>query len=57
MIHGLSDPFLMPGALNDTWRYLEKDFTLVTVPHAGHWVQYDAPDHVTKQLVAWLTRE
>jgi pimeloyl-ACP methyl ester carboxylesterase len=56
MIHGLGDPFLLPGALNDTWRYLEKDFTLVTVPNAGHWVQYDAPDLVTKQLVAWLTR-
>src|SRR5262249_46181049 len=38
MIHGLDDPFLMPGTLNDTWRWLEKDLTLVTVPKAGHWV-------------------
>jgi len=57
MIHGLDDPFLMPGALNDTWRFLEKDFTLVTVPNAGHWVQYDAPDLVTKRMVSWLTQE
>jgi hypothetical protein len=28
----------LPEALNDTWRYLEKDLTLVTVPKAGHWV-------------------
>ena len=57
MIHGLNDPFLLPGALNDTWRYLEKAFTLVTVPNAGHWVQYDAADVVTKWLVSWLTKE
>jgi len=36
MIHGLDDMWLMPEALNDTWRYLEKDLTLVTVPKAGH---------------------
>jgi pimeloyl-ACP methyl ester carboxylesterase len=57
MIHGLDDPFLMAGALNDTWRYLENDFTLVTVPKAGHWVQTDAPDLVTKHMVSWLTQE
>ena len=32
MIHGLDDTWLMSEALNDTWRYLEKDLTLVTVP-------------------------
>ena len=36
MIHGLDDLWLMPEALNDTWRYLEKDLTLVTVPNVGH---------------------
>ena len=56
MIHGLNDPFLLPGALNDTWRYLEDAFTLVTVPNAGHWVQYDAAEVVTKCLVNWLTQ-
>jgi len=35
MIHGLKDTALLPGALNDTWRYLEKDLTLVTLPEAG----------------------
>jgi pimeloyl-ACP methyl ester carboxylesterase len=50
MIHGLDDMFLMPEALNDTWRYLEKDLTLVTVPKAGHWVHHDEPNLVTKRL-------
>jgi pimeloyl-ACP methyl ester carboxylesterase len=57
MIHGLDDPWLMPEALHDTWRYLEKDLTLVTVPKAGHWVHLDAADLVTKRMVSWLTQE
>ncbi len=55
MIHGLDDPWLMPEALNDTWRYVENDLTLVTVPNAGHWVHHDAADFVTKRIVGWLT--
>jgi pimeloyl-ACP methyl ester carboxylesterase len=63
MIHGLDDLWLMPEALNDTWRYLENDLTLVTVPNAGHWVHLGpvqalgAADLVTKRMVSWLTRE
>jgi pimeloyl-ACP methyl ester carboxylesterase len=57
MIHGLKDSALLPGALNDTWKWVEKDFTLVTVPEAGHWVQKDASELVTKTLVGWLTRD
>lgn len=56
MIHGLKDTALLPGALNDTWQWLEKDLTLVTVPDAGHFVQQDASEFVTKTMVNWLTR-
>ena len=56
MIHGLKDPALLPGGLNDTWRYLEKDLTLVTVPDAGHFVQQDAADVVTREMTRWLAR-
>ncbi|MFO1113096.1 MAG: alpha/beta hydrolase [Rhodospirillales bacterium] len=54
MIHGLEDPFLLPGALNGTWDWVEKDFTLVTVPGAGHWVHHDAADLVTRAIEGWL---
>jgi pimeloyl-ACP methyl ester carboxylesterase len=56
MIHGLKDRALLPGGLNDTWQWLEKDLTLVTIPQAGHFVQQDAADFVTKQMKTWLTR-
>ena len=57
MIHGLDDPYLLPGALNDTWKWLEKDLTLVTIPKAGHFVHRDASEFVTKTMVTWLTRD
>ena len=55
MFHGLNDEALLPGALNDTWKWLDKDLTLVTIPGAGHFVQQDAAEKVTKSMVAWLT--
>jgi pimeloyl-ACP methyl ester carboxylesterase len=54
MFHGLKDPALLPGALNDTWQWLEKDLTLITIPEAGHFVQQDAADFVTKRMLRWL---
>ena len=56
MLHGLDDPYLLPGAINDTWKYLDKDFTLVTIPKAGHFVHRDAADLVTKRMAQWLTQ-
>lgn len=56
MIHGLGDTALLSGALNDTWNYLDKDLTLVTIPGASHFVQQDASDLVTRSIVAWLGR-
>jgi pimeloyl-ACP methyl ester carboxylesterase len=49
--------FLLPGALNDTWKWLEKDLTLITVPGAGHLVHRDSPEpeFVTGRIIGWLT--
>ena len=54
LFHGLEDKALMPGALNRTWEWLEKDLTLVTIPGAGHWVQDDAAEFVSGMMKAWL---
>jgi hypothetical protein len=54
--------WLMPEALNNTWRHLENEFTLDTVPKAGHWVHLGpvqasgAPELVTERMVRWLTQ-
>jgi epoxide hydrolase 4 len=56
LIHGLKDQALLPGALNDTWNWIDADLTLVTIPGAGHFVQQDAADLVTRTMVSWLNR-
>ncbi|MDQ3386261.1 MAG: alpha/beta hydrolase, partial [Actinomycetota bacterium] len=34
----------------------ENDLTLVTVPGAGHFVQQDAPEFVSRAIKSWLSR-
>jgi pimeloyl-ACP methyl ester carboxylesterase len=53
-IHGLQDPFLLPGGLNNTWEWLANDWSLLTIPNAGHFVQHDAADLVTRTILNWL---
>jgi pimeloyl-ACP methyl ester carboxylesterase len=56
MFHGLKDSALLHPALNGTWEWLEKDLTLVTIPDAGHFVQQDAADLVSRTMKMWLSR-
>ena len=56
LIHGLKDTALLPGALNDTWNWVDTELTLVTIPGAGHFVQQDAAPAVTRIMVDWLAR-
>jgi pimeloyl-ACP methyl ester carboxylesterase len=56
LFHGLNDTALLPGMLNDTWKWVEKDLTLVTLPGVGHWAQTDAADLVTRTMLNWLNR-
>ncbi len=56
MFHGLKDTALLSDALNNTWDWMGKDLTLVTIPDSGHFVQQDAADLVTRTMKAWLER-
>ncbi len=55
-IHGLRDPYLLSGALNDAWEYVGADLTPVTVPNADYFVQQHAADLVTRTIRNWLAR-
>jgi pimeloyl-ACP methyl ester carboxylesterase len=54
MFHGLADFALHADGLCGTWNWLEQDLTLVTIPGAGHFVQQDAAELVTKTMDWWL---
>ena len=54
VIHGLADSALLDGALSGTWRWIDNELTLVTIPGAGHFVHRDKPQQVTKAIVGWL---
>lgn len=55
MIHGLQDKYISADTLNSTWKWLENDFTLITLPDAGHFVQHDAPERVAQVIKYWLS--
>ncbi len=54
IIHGLRDPYLLSGALNDNWKWIEREMTLVTVPTASHFVHREKPALVTRRIARWL---
>jgi len=54
-IHGLKDLALLPGALAGTWEWVD-DWTLVTIPEAGHFAQQDAAEKVSNSILMWLKR-
>lgn len=54
MFHGLKDEALLAAGLNNTWEWVDAELTIVTIPDAGHFVQQDASELVTRRLLAWL---
>jgi pimeloyl-ACP methyl ester carboxylesterase len=54
VFHGLADTALNSDGLNNTWDWVDADFTLVTAPGAGHFVQQDAAELVTSTMRWWL---
>jgi pimeloyl-ACP methyl ester carboxylesterase len=56
LIHGMEDKALLSEGLNGVWNFVERDFTLATIPGAGHFVQQDAAEAVSRTILAWLTR-
>lgn len=54
IIHGMKDTALPAGMLNNTWSWIDNDLTIQTIPGAGHFVQQEAPDKVSRMIRSWL---
>ena len=52
--HGLKDTAVDKDGLKNTWDWIDADYTLVTVPSAGHFVQWEAAELVSETMGAWL---
>jgi pimeloyl-ACP methyl ester carboxylesterase len=52
--HGLNDTALHHHGLNNTWEWLDSNYTLVTIPNVGHWAHHEAADFVTNTMRCWL---
>jgi epoxide hydrolase 4 len=52
--HGLKDTAVDKDGLKNTWDWIDADYTLVTIPTSGHWVQSEAAEIVSATLKSWL---
>lgn len=52
--HGLKDTAVDKDGLNGTWNWITQDYTLVTTPAAGHFVQWEAQNLVSQTMKSWL---
>jgi pimeloyl-ACP methyl ester carboxylesterase len=53
-IFGMQDQYVLSPGLSGTAEEIEAEYTLVTLPNAGHFVQHDAPNAVTRTISNWL---
>jgi pimeloyl-ACP methyl ester carboxylesterase len=54
VMHGMKDTALLSAGHAGTWEKAAQDTTLVMVPNAGHFVQFDAADLVNATIRNWL---
>lgn len=53
-IHGLGDNAMDKDGLRDTWNWITEDYTLMTLPGVGHFVQRESHEIVTQTMRSWL---
>ena len=56
-VFGLQDKYVSKVGLNNTWDWVDAEFTLATFPNAGHFVQQDEPIKVSQTIKRWLLRD
>jgi len=55
LVHGLKDPYALPAGLNDVWSWVHADLCIHTIPGAGHFVQHDHSNQVSRVMWNWLS--
>jgi pimeloyl-ACP methyl ester carboxylesterase len=54
VIHGMKDQALNAAGHNGTWNWVDSDTTLLMIPSAGHFVQFEAAALVNRTVRDWL---
>lgn len=54
LIHGLDDAYVLPICLNDVWKWVDNEVTILTLPNVGHFAQHDCPQRITHAIRKWL---
>lgn len=52
--HGLKNSAVDKDGLKDIWNWVTQDYSLVTIPAVGHFVQWEAKDLVSQTMKSWL---
>lgn len=56
VIHGRQDRALNARGHSNTWEWVDQDMTIFMIKDAGHFVQHDASERVTRTMRDWLLR-
>jgi pimeloyl-ACP methyl ester carboxylesterase len=54
VVYGREDVPLVVSGLNDLWKWVDNELTLLVVPGAGHGPHAEMPEFVTPRIMDWL---
>lgn len=54
VVYGREDVPLVVNGLNDLWKWVDSELTLLVVPGAGHGPHVESPEFVTPRIMDWL---
>jgi pimeloyl-ACP methyl ester carboxylesterase len=53
-VYGREDVPLVVEGLNDLWKWVDQELTLLVVPGAGHGPHTEVPEFTTPRILDWL---
>ncbi|MEO9801926.1 MAG: alpha/beta hydrolase [Reichenbachiella sp.] len=56
LIHGKKDPYALTKAHNNTWNYVDNELSIEILPEAGHFIQQDESEKVTRLISSFLSK-